>query len=208
MTLNLLKIYSDFRADFKDSPDFVIDFYSKHSLFINNIRTLKDKEDLRLFIELTWQYLNATYLKDRFNDTIDHADKTLAIIDIEIKRLDVTDLKDIWYYGILFLKGMASYNLRDYKNATPIFRQLIQVDSKNESYKRWLSNSTYGEKLWLINTTNIVCGLIILASILFRDLIPVLMRFPLSAIGVLGLTSTWVYGYYIKKSFRKAKNKT
>ena len=208
MTQSLLKIYSDFRSDFKDTPDYAIDFYSEHSLFLNNIKTFKDKEDLRLYIELTWQYLNAIYRKDRYNDTLDNADKALELINIEIKRLNAADLKDIWYNGILFLKGMASYNLRDYKNATPLFRQLIQTDSKNESYKRWLTYSTYGEKTWLINTANIVCGLMILTSILFRDLLPVLVRFPITAIGVLGLTTIWVYSYYIKRSFRRATNKT
>jgi hypothetical protein len=205
MTQNLLKIYSDFRADFKDNPDFVIDFYSKHSLFLNNIRTFKDKEDLRLFIELTWQYLNATYRKDRFNDTVDNADKSLELIDSEIKRLNAADLKDIWYNGILFLKGMAIHNLRDYKNATPIFKQLVQTDSKNENFKRWLTYSTHGERLWLINIISIVCGLMMLTGILFRDLIPVLIRFPMSALGVIGIIVVWTYEYYIKRSFRKAK---
>lgn len=203
MTPSLLKIYSEFRAEFKDTPDFVIDFYSRNALFLENIRSFKDKEDLRLFIELTWQYLNALFRKSHFNETIDSSDKALETINSGIGRLNAQELKDMWYDGILFLKGMASYNLRDYHTSTQIFEDLVQRDNKNENFSRWLVYSKYAQQQWLIRTCNIVCGLMILSAILFKDIIPVLIRFPLNAVGVLGLTATWVYDYYIRRSFRK-----
>lgn len=46
MTSNIEKIYDDFRADFENKPDFVIDFYSKNSLVLSNIKTFKNKEEL------------------------------------------------------------------------------------------------------------------------------------------------------------------
>lgn len=102
---------------------------------------------------------------------------------------------------------MASYHLRDYKNATPIFRYLADTDGKNELYKRWLTNSVYGEKLWLINSINVVCGLMVLASILFKNQIPALIGFPMTAIGVTGLAILWIYNYYVRRSFRKTLNR-
>ena len=200
---NLLKIYSNFRSGFKDSPDYVIEFYSRHSIFLSNIKAFKDKEDLRLFIELTWQYLNAIFRKDRFNETIDNADKSLGLINDEIIRLNAEELKDIWYNGILFLKGMASYNVRDYKNASLIFRQLVTTDDKNDNFKKWLRFSSHGERLWLVQTTNIICGIAILIAILLRDQIHILIRFPILFIGVVGLTFNLVYEYFLNKSFRK-----
>lgn len=118
MTSNIEKIYDDFRADFENKPDFVIDFYSKNSLVLSNIKTFKNKEELQLFIEIIWQYLNAIYQKGRFNDTVDIADKNLLLIDNEINRLSANCLKDDWYNGVLHFKGMASYRLRDYKTST------------------------------------------------------------------------------------------
>lgn len=164
MTSNIEKIYDDFRTDFDSKPDFVIDFYSKNSLFFNNIKTFKNKEELRLFIEITWHYLNAIYQKDRFNDTVDNANQNLLLIDNEIDLLNANDLKDDWYNGVLHFKGMATYRLRDYKTSTSIYKYLTSVDSKNDSYKNWLNYSSYGQKIWLVNTINIVCGLLIAKS--------------------------------------------
>src|SRR5437867_1572986 len=105
-------IYSDFRTNYQDKPDFSIDFYTRHAIFFNNVQTFKNKEELRLFIELTWQYLNALFKKDRYSDTLNTADKFQPLIDTEIDRLNATDLKDEWYNGILFLKAKSCYELQ------------------------------------------------------------------------------------------------
>lgn len=205
MAGNIEKIYNDLRADFENSPDYVIDFYSKNNLFLHNIKTFTDKDELRLFIEIVWQYLNAVYQKDRFNETIDFADKNLNLIDSELIRLNADGLKDDWYNGILHFKGMASYRLRDYKTSTPIYKYLTTADSKNDSYKNWLNYSSFGQKIWLVNTINIVCGLLIAIEILFKEQIDSFgIRISILGIGFLGLIGNWGYEYYIKRSFRRA----
>lgn len=204
MTSNIEKIYNDFRTDFENSPNYVIDFYSKNILFLNNIKTFTDKEELRFFIEIVWQYLNAIYQKDRFNETVDFADKNLKLIDSELIRLNADGLKDDWYNGILHFKGMASYRLRDYKTSTPIYKYLAATDPKNDSFKNWLNYSTYGQRLWLVNTINVVCGLLILVYFFAKEYIELFeIRISILGIGFLGLIGNWAYEYYIKRSFRK-----
>jgi hypothetical protein len=204
MTSNIEKIYDDFRTDFENKPDYVIDFYSKNSLFFSNIKTFKNKEELRLFIEITWQYLNAIYQKDRFNDTVDNASRNLQLIEKEIDRLDANDLKDDWYNGVLHFKGMATYRLRDYKTSTPIYKYLTSADPKNDNFKNWLNYSSYGQKIWLVNTINIVCGLLIVVFFFAKEYIELFeIRISLLSIGFLGLIGNWAYEYYIKRSFRR-----
>ncbi|MFC5270444.1 hypothetical protein [Adhaeribacter terreus] len=205
MTSNLERIYGDFRSTFENKPDFVIDFFVNNSLLLNNINTINDKNELKVFIEMTWQYLNAIYQKDRFNETVDFADKNLKLIDSEISRLYADDLKDDWYNGILHFKGMAAYRLRDYKTSTPIYKYLTTTDPKNDSFKNWLNYSTYGQKLWLVNTINVVCGLLLLIYFFGKAYIELFeIRILILSIGLLGLIGNWAYEYYIKRSFRQA----
>lgn len=204
MTRNIEKIYSDFRTDFENSPDYVIDFYSKNILFLNNIETFTDKEELRFFIEIVWQYLNAIYQKDRFNETVDFSDRNLKLIDSELSRLVADDLKNDWYNGILHFKGMAAYRLRDYKTSTLIYKYLTTADPKNDSFKNWLNYSAYGQRLWLINSINVVCGLLVLIYFFSKEYIELFsVRISILGIAMLGLFTNWGYEYYIKRSFRR-----
>lgn len=204
MTRNIEIIYNEFRSAFENKPDYVIDFFAKNGLLLNNIKTLSNKNELKLFIELIWQYLNATYQKDQFNETVDFADKNLTLIESELIRLKADELKDDWYNGILHFKGMSSYRLRDYKTSTPIYKYLTIADAKNDSLKNWLTYSLYGQRLWLVNTINVVCGLLILIYFFAKEYIELFeVRISIIGIGFLGLIGNWTYEYYIKRSFRK-----
>lgn len=204
MTSNIEKIYHDFRADFENKPDYVIDFYSKNSLLLINILTFKNKEELGLFIEITWQYLNAVYQKDRFNETIDFADKNLKLVDSELIRLNAIELKNKWYHGILHFKGMAAYRLREYKTSTQIYKYLTTVDTKNDNFKNWLNYSLYGQRIWMVKAINILCGIMIVIDIFFKENIKSFeIRNSLLGIGFLGLLANLGYEYYIKRSYRR-----
>jgi len=207
MTYNIGNIYSDFTMNFEDKPDFVIDYYTRYSIFFNNIKTFKDKEEVRLFIEINWHYLNAIYKKERFNDTVDSANKIKSLVDKEIERFNAIELKDDCYYGILLFKGMASYRLRDYKTSTLIFKTLTLFDNKNENYQNWLKHSIHSQRHWLTNTIYIVCILFIFTEMFFKFLITnYYVRQTLLGIGLLGLMCNWIYEYYINRSFRKTNN--
>ena len=204
MTNNIEYIYSDFRTNYVDKPEFAIDFYEKNSIYLNNIKQFKDKDELTLFIEIVCKYAEAVYQKDRFNLAIDIVNKQQVFIDNEIQRLNADDLKDAWYHNLQFVKGMASYNLKDYNTATPIFKKLVQFDNQNDRYKNWLTHSQYGLKLWLVRTINIVCGGLLVTEIVFKSQIPnYYVRQSILVIGLLGILSNWGFEYYLKRNHRK-----
>ena len=113
-------IYDELRSSYEDNPEFIIDFFTKNTIAFNNITVFSDIDDLRCYIELTCLFTEALYKKDRYDDTVDTINKLSPIINKEVTRLEAFELKGEWYHSILFLKGMASYSLRDYKTATPI----------------------------------------------------------------------------------------
>jgi len=204
MTNSIENIYSDFRAKYVDKPEFAIDFYEKNSIYLNNIKQFQDKNELRFYIELVSKYAEAVYQKDRCNLAVDIVDKQQIFIDNEIQRLDADDLKDAWYHSLQFVKAMASYNLKDYKTATPIFKKLVQFDNQNDRYKNWLTHSQYGLKLWLVRTINIVCGGLLVAEMIFEAQIPnYYVRQTMLVVGLLGLLSNSAFEYYLKRNHRK-----
>jgi hypothetical protein len=204
MTNNIENIYSDFRTNYENNPDFSIDFYKSNSIYLNNIKDFKDKQNLKFYIEIICKYTEAIYQKDHYNLAIDIVDEKQIFIDNEIKRLNADELKNSWYYSLQFVKGMASYHLKDYKTATSIFKNLVQFDNQNDLYKRWLTYSQYGLNLWLVRTINIFCAILVLTEIIFESRIKSFyVRISMLAIGLLGLLSNWTYEYYIKRSFRK-----
>ncbi len=205
MTTNIENIYSAFRKNYVDKPDFAIDFYEKNLIYLNNIKQFKDKEELKLYIEIVCKYAEAIYQKDRYNLAIDFVDKQNNFIDNEILRLNADDIKDAWYHSLQFVKGMASYKLKDYKTATPIFKKLLQFDNQNDRYKNWLSYSQYGQKLWLVRTVSIVCLGLLVTEMVFKAQIPnYYVRQTILVVGLLGLFANWSYEYYIKRNHRKA----
>jgi len=204
MTNNIQNIYSDFRTNYQNNPDFLIDFYKSNSIYLNNIKGFIDKQNLKFYIEIICKYAEAIYQKDHYNLAIDLIDEKQFFIDNEIKRLNAAELKDSWYYSLQFVKGMASYYLKDYKTATSIFKTLVQFDNQNDLYKIWLTNSKYGLNLWIVRIINIVCAILILTEIIFESRIRnFYVRISMLGIGLLGLLSNWIYEYYIKRSFRK-----
>ncbi|WP_264564642.1 hypothetical protein [Flavobacterium sp. N3904] len=204
MTNNIEKIYSDFIINFENKSDFVIDFYEKNSIYFNNIKQFKDKKELSLYIEMLCKYAEAIYQKNRYNLTLDIIAKKLLFIDNEIQRLNAAEIMDCRYYSLLFVKGMSSYYLKDYKTATPIFKELVHIDNQNDLYKKWLTYSKYGLNLWLVKMINIVCGGFVLIQMVFDSQINNYFSIVLLVIGLLGLLTNWSYEYYIGRNFRKA----
>jgi hypothetical protein len=203
MAANIENIYSEFNLDGK-SADFPIVFYEKHSIALNNIQSFTEKKELKLYIEIICKYAEAVYHKDRFNSAIDIIDKEQLFIDKEIQRLNAEDLKDDWYYSLQFVKGMASYNLKDYKTSTPIFKKLVQFDNQNERFKGWLEYSKYGSNIWLVRTINIMAVGLLLIYIFCHSQIPnFYVRQTIALIALLGWLATTAYEIYIKRSHRK-----
>jgi tetratricopeptide (TPR) repeat protein len=208
MINNIDNIYSDFKTNYQKSPDFFIDFFERHSNYFNNISELNDKQQLKFYIEIICKYAEAIYQINRCNLAIEIVDKQQAFFDKELQRLDANELKDAWYHSLQFIKGMACYNLKDYKTATPIFKKLVQFDNQNDSYKSWLKYSRYGQKLWLVRTINIICAGLIVSETIFESQIPnYYAKQSILTIGLLGLLTNMGYEYYLKSNHRRTNSK-
>ena len=209
MTTNTIEnTYNEFRTATSFPPEYIIDFFTRKAVLFNNTTTFNDGKELKLYTELIYKYLNGLFHKDRYNETADTAIKHLKIIDSEIDRLNLTTVKDDWYFGIIGYEAMALYHLRDFKHSTPLFRQLTEYDNKSDSYKKWLSYSLYGQRMWISKTIMVISCLLIVVEIFFKEYIPSsFARLWIDGIGFVGLTSTLIYDYYIKRSFRKIEQK-
>src|SRR6185437_7611271 len=106
------QLFNEYTSAPDDQPEYVLDFFMRNAIPFNNVNAFQNSDELHLYIELIWQYLNALYKKDRYNDTINNAIKYMLIIDSEIARLNSSSIRDEWYYGIFFFKGIAAYRLR------------------------------------------------------------------------------------------------
>ena len=103
---------------------------------------------------------------------------------------------------------MASYYIKDYKTATSIFRKLVIFDNQNDRYKNWLNYSKYGQRMWISKTISIISCLLIIIEIFFKKYIPnPLIGLWIDGIGLAGLSFTFGYEYFIKRSMRKSKLK-
>ena len=200
-------IYIDYRTSAEFPPDYTLQFFEKNEMFLKNL-TIKNDNELMLFIELAWQHLNALYQKDRYNETVDNSLRYLKIINIKINQQNTASIKNEWYYGILLFEGMAAYRLRAYKISTAVLKELTEHDSKNENYKNWLRYSKHGQRLWISKTITLVCGLLLLIQIFFNKYIPsFLLRISLDGIALVGIIGVAVYEYIINRSFRKSTQK-
>ena len=204
----IANIYNEYKITHKEGPSFTIDFYDNNLIFLNNITSFQDIEELRLYIELLWQYLNAKYAKCHYKDVVATVTIKRPLIDSEIMRLNSDKLKDDWYYGIIFFGGMSSYNLKDYKIATPLFKELVNHDNKSDRYKNWLNYSIAGEPGWITNSVYVSSLLLMGIQILLdKFYTPFAFNGSLLNLGVLGLVSAGLYDFYNKYRFRKTKEK-
>jgi tetratricopeptide (TPR) repeat protein len=134
-TNTIENIYIHYRTTSEFSSDAVIDFFTRNSILFNNLTKFTDKEELKLYAELMCQNLNALYHKGRYSEIVATAEKNIRFVNTKIVRLNLVAFINEWYSGILFLKAMALYKLKNYKVSTKIFRQLTNEDKRNENYK-------------------------------------------------------------------------
>ena len=200
-------LYEELFYLLENDSNSVLDFFTNNALVFNNLKTFGNKDDLNRYIVLTSWYADSLNKKDRYNDTFELVNRLLPIIDSEIIRLNTPELKNDWYYFILFLKGTSSYNLRDFKTAVPIFKYLVKQDPQNEKYRNWLKHAVFRQRSRIVIVIYIVCGLLLFVQIAFRSfgLASYTFRQTVSIIGLLAVLSTGAYEYYLKRNLRKTK---
>ena len=199
-------IYTSFRAGFQDSPDFAIDFYQRHASALDGMERFDNPSQVKYFAELNWHYINALLQKDHYNRSIDEASITLPLIEFESSRLNAPDVRDEWYRGILYLKGMAHYRLRDYKHAVAAFKDLLSLDPENDLYYKWYHNALYGQRLRYTNLIWSVSAVLLLFVLFFEEFLPgTKSRLGLTILGFAGVVGNLAYEYHSRRSFRRVK---
>jgi hypothetical protein len=196
-------VYYDFRSNYQNTAKYVIDTYNRSAILLNNITSFKNKEELKMYIELNSKYVEALYQLKHYNDLLDVVDKNQGMIDSEIMRFDAAEVKDEWYYQLFFVKGMASYGLKDYKTSTPIFKELVALYPKNELYKNWLAHSKYRKFDKYGGVVVILTGIIIIINIFFKNSFPYYLRQGMLIVSLVCLISGTVYNSYLKRSLRR-----
>ena len=197
-------IYTHFRANFKDSPDFALEYYQQNADVLDNVQKFTSVSELKYYTELSWHYINALLTKDHYNDACNEAAKRLHLIDHHIRLYNDRSVKDDWYYGIFFLSGMAAFKLRDFSNAVKIFKQLVIADPTNDLYKKWLSDSLYSIRLRIIHAIWVVSAMLLLFVLFFEEFIPSKeIKLGLTIIGFVGVVWNLCYEFWTKRSFRK-----
>jgi tetratricopeptide (TPR) repeat protein len=200
-------IYSEFSSVNIYEPDSIIGFYEKNAIFFNNIKQFKDADELIMYIEIVCRYATAIKDKGRYNLAIDFLEKHQVFIDQERKRLNISDTDNFYYNGLSLIKGVAYYNLKDYKTSTPIFKKLVLLDNQSDLYAEWYQYSLYGQRRWISNVILIISMALIAIGIVFSKAIKSpIIKIQMDSIGILGILGTSIYDYYTKRSFRKKKN--
>ena len=204
---NLLDIYTDFRAKFIAEPDYSIDFYSNHAILLNNITQLKDENELRMYIQINYKYLEALNKKHRYNKTIEHAETAIHFIDREIERLNAPDVKNDWYYKFYFEKAVAYYRLNDYTKSTELFKFLVNIDPQDDLYKLWLLYSNHEKKRWLIYSGSIIAPILFVAYLILKPYMSIPIRGYWLIINFIFLIGPVIYDYLVRRSFKNKLRK-
>lgn len=204
-SFSLKNLYSEYHSNRQNEADFAIGFYEKNSLFLKNIKQFDDKEELRKYIELVGRYVDALYQKGHYTKVVDVVSSSQALLNEEILRLHVThsDIKNTWYYHLGLIEGIACYNLRKYKTAISIFKNLIQVDGENDKYQNWLHSSRHAQWSLLVR----IMGICFLSSMMVLLLLD--KHIPYYNIGkiwirlaLLGMIFVALYEYFPHLFFR------
>jgi tetratricopeptide (TPR) repeat protein len=203
MSNNIQNLYVDFRSNFDNTPENCIDYFERNSIYFNNQRSFEKADDLKLYVEIVCKYALALNHKGNYNVCIAVVEANQHLIETEIQKFTEQDIKDEWYYRLKFAKGMAYYNLNDFKNAKPIFENLVQYDVHNDNYRRWLVYTKYGLNLWIVSAANIISIVLILLEMAFHSQLNPMVASIMVTIGVFCLLFNWTFDYYIKRSFRK-----
>ncbi len=200
MKIKLILIYNDLISDYDDNEAFLMESYKKNSLFFNNIQSFKDQEELALFIEITLHYTYAFFEKGCFFETVELAKKKLNLINSEITRLNANELKDLSYYSILYLIGLASYRLKNYKSAIFNFSQLTKIYPENENYKQRLNKATFEHKSSLIHTFTIAIALALIVNLFVGEYFVLKTRILIKISGLIFLLGLMAYLRYLKQT--------
>jgi tetratricopeptide (TPR) repeat protein len=163
------EIYSDFyEIDPNDSMG-IIRLYEKNQLLLDNKSAFKDKDDFKDFVLLLAQYVISLERMGKYSKTVKYSDKLLHLIDLKKDEFDINQKDFTTYWSIVTSKGRALYNLKDYKNAIPIFEKLLEWDSENDNFINWLDASKSRQRNSINKYLYIIASILIVFEIFLGD---------------------------------------
>lgn len=116
--------------------DAIIEFYERNQLYFNNFATIADDDTLINIIQIKANYINALIAKMRFSK----AKNTLASRNVLLQKIAHHPTLFAQYTEkYTFYAGIVNGNLKNYKEALKIFKQLTRIDPENDIYQDWLS---------------------------------------------------------------------
>ena len=115
------------------------------------------------------QYVISLEKMGKYSKTVAYSDKLLQLIDLNKEEFGI-NLRDFTtYWSIMTSKGRALYNLKDYKNAIPIFEKLLAWDSENDNFKIWLNASKSRKRNAINKYLYIIASILLVTEIFFGD---------------------------------------
>ncbi len=63
-------IYYKLLGNYYDNPEFIIDYWDKNSILLNNISIFNNTDELSQYLEIFYQYINALHKKGQFNNSL------------------------------------------------------------------------------------------------------------------------------------------
>lgn len=164
-----LEIYNDFyEIDPNDSMG-IIRLYEKNQILLDNKSTFKNKDDFNDFVLLLGQYVISLEKMGKYSKAVTYSDKLLQLTDLKKGEFDINQKDFTTYWSIMTSKGRALYNLKDYKNAIPIFEKLLDWDSENDNFKNWLDVSKSRKRNSINKYLYIIASILIISEIFFGD---------------------------------------
>jgi len=179
-------------------------FFQKNTTSISNFNNFENTEEINFFTKLSLEHLATLMDKKQFIDVANQANIYLrSLTHNETKKVKSTAQKEL-YHEILFIKSIADYNLKNYKQALTSFKLLVAEQPENQNFKKWLHTLKHVKYSPVINTAFKISMLVLLIALLVRSYFnSPLFRIIIVLIPLLSLLLTAIFKIYLKNSYQK-----
>ena len=177
----------------------VIKFYESHRLYFQNHHLIDDQDSLVKILYIKLKYGNVLFLRsyyDKVYPILDQAKMLLSKIDKGRNEYD--DL----YVKTRFLEGRTLNNHKKFKESDQIFKELVQKDPDNYTFREWYYNNKV-RKFDIYHYVAAGIGVSLVGiDIIFRFINPI--NAELSTIGIGVLVATY-FTHHLLVSNAKSK---
>jgi len=105
--------------------------------FILNTDIYSNEENYLFTTLFLSQYGQALHNKDRYSKALPFLNRAISLWEHSPDFEDI-ELRNNWYRGLRFNRGVANYRKKNYVKAKDDFIWLANQDPENELYRNWL----------------------------------------------------------------------